>query len=131
MHAPPTRFSSGMLRQRHFNRCLALIGALWVLEVAWVALPGDPTTAGTPWGAAAFFGALLFGTWMRARPAYWFLVVSEGLTVASLATFGQLLGLAVVPLVVCTGARFALLLSRPVRSMIGESRSVAAIASAT
>jgi hypothetical protein len=88
-------------------------------------------SVGTPWGAAAFFGGLLFGTWMRARPAYWFLVAGEGLTVASLATFGQLLGLAVVPLVLCTGARFALLLSRPVRSMIGESRSAAAITSAT
>jgi hypothetical protein len=120
-----------MLRERHFNRCLTLIGALWFLEVAWVALPGDPTMAGTPWGAATFFGGLLFGTWMRVRAAYWFLVVSEGLTVASLATFGQLLGLAVIPLVLCTGARFALLLSRPVRSMIGESRDAAAVTSAT
>jgi hypothetical protein len=119
-----------MLRERHFNRCLILIGALWVLEVAWVALPSDPTTAGSPWGAAAFFGGLLFGTWMRARPAYWALVVSEALTVASLATFGQLLGPSVIPPLLGTGARFALLLSRPVRSLIGESRD-AAIASAT
>ena len=99
---------SGMLRVRHFNRCLTFIGALWVREVAWVALPGDPTTAGAPWGAAAFFGGLLFGTWRRARPAYWGLVASEGLTVASLAAFGQILGLAVIPLVLCTarGWRF-------------------------
>jgi hypothetical protein len=114
-----------MLRERHFNRCLTLIGALWVLEIAWVALPGDPTTTGTPWGPAAFFLGLLFGTWMRARPAYWVLVVSEGLAVAFLATFGQLLGLLVIPLVLCTAARFVLLLSRPVRSLIGESRDAA------
>jgi hypothetical protein len=120
-----------MLRERHFSRCLALIGVLWMLELAWVALPGDPTTSAAPWGAALFFGGLLFGTWLRARPAYWFLVLSEALALTSLATFGQLLGLAVLPLLVLTGARLALLLARPIRSMVGKPRYRASITPAT